>query len=61
MWFDTVEAVLAGEVVTEREDGVLERSPKIDPRTPAAKVRKAWEAWWERESKAIDRPGEPPA
>jgi YidC/Oxa1 family membrane protein insertase len=34
VWFDTVEAALAGEVDTLREDGLVERSPVLDPRTP---------------------------
>jgi YidC/Oxa1 family membrane protein insertase len=34
VWFDTVEAVLAGEVVAQRPDVGVERQPILDPRTP---------------------------
>jgi len=34
VWFDSVEAILAGQVLVELETGVVERLPKIEPRTP---------------------------
>lgn len=33
VWFDTTEAVLAGQTMVELEDGTMERRPKLDPRT----------------------------